>query len=89
MEIVKTLTIQGQFRNHRSNKNIVLEKISSLEQGESLVITAKEADRWKYPTNSLVSTIRNARQKKYLSKSSKYSVRHLKSGSYAVICYQK
>lgn len=85
MEIVKLKSIEPQLRRAAKKINALQELISKLEVGEALVISAKEADRWKYPAHSLRSTIDLGYKSKMINKSVKYSVNHLKSGSYAII----
>jgi len=85
MEIVKFKSIEPQLRRAAKKINALQEMISKLEAGEALVISAKEADRWKYPAHSLRSTIDLGYKSKIINKSVKYSVNHLKSGSYAII----
>lgn len=89
MEIVKTVSIKGQFRSKQYVPNAIIKQVAALKQDEALVISAKEADRWKYPTNSISAIVRTGKLKKDLTKTSKYSVKHLKSGSYAVVCISK
>ena len=87
MEIVKTEILMSQFRTKARPASPYVKAICSLKAGESLVITAKEADRWKVPGNALRSMIGYARTKRMLGKRDKFSVKLLKSGSYAVIKY--
>jgi hypothetical protein len=86
MKIVKTITIQAQFRTNPVKATSPYTKaIASLKNDESLVISAKEADRWKVPGNVLRSMIAYAKTKKLIGKCDKFSIKLLKSGSYAVI----
>lgn len=87
MEIVKTIQIQSQFRVKSKAVSPFTKAICALKDGESLVISAKEADRWKVPTNALRSMINYAKTKKMIGKRDKFSVKLLKSGSYAVVKY--
>ena len=87
MEIVKTVTIESQFRSKTKAVSQFAKAIYSLKNGESLVISAKEADRWKVPANALRGIIHYAKTKKIIAKKAKFTVKHLKSGSYAVIKY--
>jgi hypothetical protein len=85
MEIVKVKEISSEFRINRRKPNDVVGLLKTLKPGEALVISAKEADRWKYPAHSIRTNIANAYKKKILNKSIQYSVNTLKSGSYAIV----
>lgn len=85
MEIVKIQQISKQLRRREYKKNEVLNLIADLKPGEALVLSAKEADKWKYPSHALRSNIMYGYKKNLLSRTVKYSVNLLKSGSYAVI----
>lgn len=87
MKVVKLESLQGEFRTKgrfKKGPSELVRNIADLQYGEALVISAKEADKWKYPTNSLRATIDVAKKSKYIAKTAKYSVYTLKSGSYAV-----
>jgi len=88
MKVVKTQSIQGELRTkgvRRKGPNELVVAISRLSKDESLIISAKEADKWKSPANVLRTTINFAKDRNFLPKTVKYSVCTLKSGSYAVI----
>lgn len=88
MKVVKLQSLQGEFRTkgiQKKGPNELVLAVSKLENGEALVISAKEADKWKNPTANIRTNIYEAQKKKYLNKTVKYSVFTLKSGSYAVI----
>lgn len=89
MEIVKTESLKNQFRRAAKRSDELTDKIARLQKGEALVISAKEADKWKYPAQTLRGAIINGYKSKEISKSNKYSVNNLKSGSYAIVCHAK
>lgn len=87
MKVVKLESLEGEFRTKgrfKKGPSKLVKKIADLQYGEALIISAKEADKWKFPTNSLRTTIHMAQKSKYIAKTAKYSVYTLKSGSYAV-----
>lgn len=83
--IVKTSAIQNQFRKAKRPVSSINSAIKDLKCGESLVISAKTADKWKYPHSALRGIIYVGYKRKQINKSIKYSVKHLKSGSYAIV----
>ena len=89
MEIVKFEQIVSQLRTNRKKTSDVVNLLSTLKPGEALLISAKEADRWKFPAHSIRSNINNAYKRKVLNKSVQYSVNTLKSGSYAIVRINK
>jgi len=85
MQIVKTRDIQRQFRSSKRASNELIRTVRDLKSAESLVISAKSADKWKNPANALRSIINYGYKTKYIPKSAKFAVKCLKSGSYAVV----
>jgi hypothetical protein len=83
--IVKTSAIQNQFRKAKNPVNTVSNAIRDLRDGESLIIPAKSTDKWKSPATALRGIIYQGYKRKQLPKSIRYSVKHLKSGSYAIV----
>mgnify|MGYP003346090744 CR=1 FL=1 len=84
IKIVKTESLRNEFRRKATKTSVVLEALKDLNPGESVLISAKEADRWKVPANALRSTITYGYKSNVLSKKNKYTVKCLKSGSYAI-----
>lgn len=89
MEIVKVEVLKNQFRKVPKSTNSITATISKLQVGEALVVSAKEADRWKNPSQALRSYVYNGYKTKNLNKTAKYTVNNLKSGSYAVVRISK
>lgn len=92
MKIVQLTSLMDEFRTRGSKvkgPNELVVAVSKLKQNEALVISAKEADKWKNPANTIRSIIRYGQEKKHLSKTSHYAVSNLKSGSYAISCISK
>lgn len=89
MQVVKTKTIESQFRKKGHSASPLKSLIASLEVGEALVISAKEADVWKHPSNNLRTQIRYGQINSLIPRNAKYSVKTLKSGSYAVVRISK
>ena len=48
MEIVKIESLKNQFRRAAKRSDELTDKIARLQKGEALVISAKEADKWKF-----------------------------------------
>lgn len=85
MQIVKTTDIQKQFRSTKRKGNDLIRTVKDLRANESLVISAKSADKWKVPANALRSIINYGYKTKNLPRNAKFAVKCLKSGSYAIV----
>ena len=56
IKIVKTESLKNEFRRKATKTSVVLEALKDLNPGESVLISAKEADRWKVPANASVGS---------------------------------